>query len=58
MNKLKDVTVTFIEGSDSSTIILTDVKRTTITERFLQIDYDGSKSFVLKLENLVYYTVN
>ena len=58
MKKVKTVYVTYMEGSESKIIALVEFERISISERFLEIRCAGSKSFVLKLENLVYYTVN
>lgn len=57
MKKLKNVYVTYMDGDKTSIIVLTGFERINITARFLEITYDGSKSFVLNLEKLVYYTV-
>lgn len=58
MKKVKTVYVTYMEGSESKIIALVEFERITISDRFLEISYAGSKSFVLNLEKLVYYTIN
>lgn len=58
MKKTKTVYVTYMEGSSSQIIALAEFERIKISERFLEITYAGSKSFVLNLEKLVYYTIN
>lgn len=57
MKKVKTVYVTYMEGSESKIIALVEFERISISERFLEIRYAGSKSFVLNLDKLVYYTV-
>lgn len=58
MKKLKTVYVTYMEGNESKIIALAEFERINISARFLEITYAGSKSFVLNLEKLVYYTVH
>ena len=58
MKKVKTVYVTYMEGSESKIIALVEFERISISQRFLEITYAGSKSFVLNLEKLVYYTIN
>lgn len=58
MKKLKTVYVTYMDGNNTSIIVLPEFERITISARFLEITYAGSKSFVLNLEKLVYYTVH
>lgn len=58
MKKLKTVYVTYMEGDESKTIVLAEFERINISQRFLEVTYAGSKSFVLNLEKLVYYTIN
>ena len=57
MKKVKTVYVTYMDGNESKIIVLAEFERITISERFLEIRYAGSKSFVLNLDKLVYYTV-
>lgn len=57
MKKLKTVYVTYMDGNNSSIIVLPEFERINISARFLEIRYAGSKSFVLNLDKLVYYTV-
>lgn len=57
MKKVKTVYVTYMEGGESKIIVLAEFERISISERFLEIRYAGSKSFVLNLDKLVYYTV-
>lgn len=58
MKKQKTVYVTYMEGNESKIIVLPEFERISISARFLEITYAGSKSFVLNLEKLVYYTVH
>lgn len=57
MKKVKTVYMTYMDGSESKSIALVEFERISISERFLEIRYAGSKSFVLNLDKLVYYTV-
>ena len=57
MKKQKTVYVTYMDGNNTSIIVLPEFEHITISARFLEITYEGSKSFVLNLEKLVYYTV-
>ncbi|MDU4154465.1 MAG: hypothetical protein E7H83_23285 [Enterobacteriaceae bacterium] len=57
MKKLKEVTVNFMAGKDNRNILFTNVKRVNITQRFLEISFGDSEIFVLKLENLVFYSI-
>lgn len=57
MKKVKTVYVTYMDGNESKIIVLVEFERISISERFLEIRYSGSKSFVLNLDKLVYYTV-
>lgn len=57
MKKLKTVYVTYTDGNNTSIIVLPEFERINISARFLEISYEGSKSFVLNLDKLVYYTV-
>lgn len=44
-------------GKDNRNYLISNVKYVNITDDYLEITYEGSKSFVLNLEKLVYYTV-
>lgn len=57
MNELKEVTVNFMAGKDNRNILFTNVKRVNITQRFLELSFGDSEIFVLKLENLVFYSI-
>lgn len=57
MKKVKTVYVTYMDGSESKFIALVEFERISISERFLEIRYAGSNSFVFNLDKLVYYTV-
>lgn len=57
MKKVKTVYVTYMDGNESKIIALVEFERISISERFLEIRYAGSNSFVLNLDKLVYYTV-
>lgn len=57
MEKVKTVYVTYMDGRESKIIALVEFERISISERFLEIRYAGSNSFVLNLDKLVYYTV-
>lgn len=46
-----------MDGNNTSIIVLPEFERINISARFLEITYEGSKSFVLNLDKLVYYTV-
>lgn len=57
MKELKEVTVNFMAGKDNRNILFTNVKRVNITQRFLELSFGDSEIFVLKLENLVFYSI-
>lgn len=57
MEKVKTVYVTYMDGRECKIIALVEFERISISERFLEIRYAGSNSFVLNLDKLVYYTV-
>ncbi|WZP35554.1 hypothetical protein [Enterococcus phage vB_Efs30_KEN14] len=57
MNELKEVNVNFMTGKDNRNYLISNVKRVNITEDYLEISFGDSEIFVLKLENLVFYTI-
>lgn len=57
MNELKEVTVNFMAGKDNRNILFANVKRVNITQEYLELSFGDSELFVLKLENLVFYTI-
>lgn len=57
MKELKKVQMTYMEGNNPIHIQFTNVKYVNTTERFLEIRFNNSELFTLKLENLVYYSI-
>lgn len=57
MKKLKEVNVNFMTGKDNRNYLISNVKRVNITEDYLEISFGDSETFVLKLENLVFYSI-
>ena len=55
--KLKEVNVNFMTGKDNRNYLISNVKRVNITEDYLEISFGDSEIFVLKLENLVFYSI-
>lgn len=49
--------MTYMEGNNPIHIQFTNVKYVNTTERFLEIRFNNSELFTLKLENLVYYSI-
>lgn len=57
MKKLKEVNVNFMTGKDNRNYLISNVKHVNIRDEYLEISFGDSEIFVLKLENLVFYSI-